>query len=65
MAAPLLSLELRFLQNAAPLAVVGAAAVAGLQIDAAVDASLPSQGVPLLQLPDGYAGGPRQKCEKR
>ena len=48
-------LELRFPENAAPLAVVGAAAAAELQINASIDASLPSHGVPMMQLPDGYA----------
>ena len=55
METPLRGLELRFPENAAPLAVVGAAAAAELQINASIDASLPSHGVPMMQLPDGYA----------
>ncbi|CAI5492755.1 unnamed protein product [Closterium sp. Naga37s-1] len=44
---------LRFPQDAAPLAAIGAAAIAKIEIDAAVDASLSGSTPPVLYLPTG------------
>ncbi|CAI7793529.1 unnamed protein product [Closterium sp. NIES-53] len=44
---------LRFPQDAAPLAAIGAAAISKIEIDAAVDASLSGSSPPVLYLPTG------------